>query len=122
LEFWTNKGLSYGTSVLGVPLHADITTLMCKRLTYIRVCVETDASKLLVKEFDLQCLNGMAITILAEYEWLLSKCSSCNVFDHNLATCLNNNNDKALMIKEAKKKKGGDGTTLAYNFQNHFQW
>jgi hypothetical protein len=35
---------------------------------------------------------------------------------------LNNNNDKALMIEDTKKKKGGDGTTLAYNFQNHFQW
>jgi len=23
-------------------------------------------------------------------------------------------------MREAKKKKGGDGTTLAYNLQNHF--
>jgi hypothetical protein len=47
--------LSYVASVLGVSLHADATTLMRKRLTYTRVCVEIDASKLLVKEFDLQC-------------------------------------------------------------------
>ena len=47
--------LSYVASVLGVSLHADATTLMRKCLTYTRVCVEIDASKLLVKEFDLQC-------------------------------------------------------------------
>jgi hypothetical protein len=56
LEYWTNKGLGYVASALGVPLHVDVTTLMRKRLTYARVCVEIDASKLLVKEFDLHCL------------------------------------------------------------------
>ncbi|KAF9684217.1 hypothetical protein SADUNF_Sadunf04G0094900 [Salix dunnii] len=35
--------LSYVVSSLGVPLHADIITLMHKRLTYARVCVEIDA-------------------------------------------------------------------------------
>ena len=89
-------------------------------LTYARVCVKIDASKLLVKEFNLQCPNGMVITISVEYEGLPSRCGSCNVFSHNLATCPNNNNDKASVMREAKKKKGGDGTTLAYNLQNHF--
>jgi len=90
-------------------------------LTYTRVCVKIDASKLLVKEFDLQCPNGMVITISVEYEGLPSKCGSCNVFGHNLATCPNNNNnDKALVMREAKKKKGGDGTTSTYNLRNHF--
>jgi len=101
LEYWTNKGLSCVTNALGVPLHAFATTLMCKCLTYIRVCVEIDASKLLVKEFDLQCHNGMVIIISAEYEWLPSRCSSCNVFGHNLATCPANHNDKAPMMEEA---------------------
>jgi hypothetical protein len=90
-------------------------------LTYTRVCVKIDASKLLVKEFDLQCPNGMVITISVEYEGLPSKCGSCNVFGHNLATCPNNNNnDKASVMREAKKKKGGDGTTSTYNLRNHF--
>jgi hypothetical protein len=125
LDYWTNKGLSYVVSALRVPLHADITTLIRKRLTYARVCVEIDASKLLVKEFDQQCPNGMVITILAEYEWLPSRCTSCNVFGHNLATCLNNNNNnnnKAPIIGEAKKKKCVDRTTSVYNLQNQFQW
>jgi hypothetical protein len=106
LEYWTNKGLSYVASALGVPLHVNATTLMRKRLTYhARVCVEIDASKVLVKEFDLQCPNGIIITILVEYEWLPSRCSSCNVFGHNLATCPANLNDKALVMEETKLKK-----------------
>jgi len=107
LEYWTNKGLSYVAGALGVPLHADVTTLMHKCLTYTRVCVVIDASKMLVKEFDLQYPYGMVITISAEYEWLPSGCSSCNVFGHNLTTCPSNHNDKAPMMGEAKMKKGG---------------
>jgi hypothetical protein len=71
----------------------------------ISVYVEIDASKLLVKEFDLQCPNGMIITISTEYEWLPSQYSSCNAFKHNLA----------------KKKKGVDGTTSEY-MQTQLQW
>jgi hypothetical protein len=107
LEYWTNKGLSYVAGALGVPLHADVTTLMHKCLTYTRVCVVIDASKMLVKEFDLQYPYGMVITISAEYEWLPSGCSSCNVFGHNLTTCPSNHNDKAPMMGETKMKKGG---------------
>ncbi|KAL9400933.1 hypothetical protein Peur_004782 [Populus x canadensis] len=43
LEYWTIKGLSCVASAIGVPLHADHTTLLRKRLSYARVCVEIDA-------------------------------------------------------------------------------
>jgi len=85
-KYWTNKGLSYIASALGIPLHANVNTLMRKHLTYARVCVEIDASKVLVKEFDLQCPNGIVISISSEYEWLPSRSSSYNVYRHNLAT------------------------------------
>jgi hypothetical protein len=55
--------------------------------------------------------NGMVITVSAECEWLLFRCSSCNVFDHNLATCPANHNDKSSMMGEAKMKKGVYGNT-----------
>jgi hypothetical protein len=67
---------------------------MRKHLTYARVCVEIIAFKVLVKEFDLQCLNGIVISFSAEYEWLPSRCSSYNVFGHILASCLANQNDR----------------------------
>jgi hypothetical protein len=64
LEYWTIKGLSGVASAIGVPLYADHTTLLRKRLSYTRVCVEIDASKT-VKEYDLRCPNGLFITISA---------------------------------------------------------
>lgn len=75
LEYWTIKGLSCVMSAIEVPLHADHTTLLRKRLRYARVCVKIDASKTLVKEYDLRCPNGLFITILADHEWIPSKCN-----------------------------------------------
>ena len=37
LEYWTIKGLSCIASAIGVPLHADRSTLLRKRLSYARV-------------------------------------------------------------------------------------
>jgi hypothetical protein len=48
------KGLSC------VSLHTDLITLSHKRLSYARVCVEINAIKLLIKEYDLHCPNKTA--------------------------------------------------------------
>jgi hypothetical protein len=58
LEYCNIKGLSCVASAIGVPLHIDHTTLLCKKLSYARVCVDIDASKMLVKEYDLRCPNN----------------------------------------------------------------
>jgi hypothetical protein len=52
LEYWTIKRLSCVAIAIGVPLYADHTTLLRKRLSYARVCIGIDASKTLVKEYD----------------------------------------------------------------------
>ena len=78
----------------------DHTTLLRKRLSYARVCVEIDASKTLVKEYDLHCPNGLFKTISAEYEWIPSKCSNCNVFGHTTALCATNNIDNLKVVAE----------------------
>lgn len=49
--------------------------------------MEVDASTELVKEFDLRCDNGEWITIKAEFEWVLAKCTTWGVFGHSIATC-----------------------------------
>ena len=87
LEYWTITGLSCVASAIGVPLHADHTTLLRKRLSYARVCIEIDASKMLVKE----------------YEWIPSKCSNCNIFGHTTALCATNNIDNLKVVAEGKK-------------------
>uniref|UniRef100_A0A2K1XI89 DUF4283 domain-containing protein n=1 Tax=Populus trichocarpa TaxID=3694 RepID=A0A2K1XI89_POPTR len=122
LEYWTIKGLSCVASAIGVPLHADHTTLLRKRLSYARVCVEIDASKTLVKEYDLRCPNGLFITISAEYEWIPSKCSNCNVFGHTIALCATNNIDNLKVVAEGKRNLGAMNSKSADNKQNQFQW
>jgi hypothetical protein len=122
LEYWTIKGLSCVASAVGVPLHADHTTLLRKRLSYARVCVEIDALKTLVKEYDLRCPNGLFITISAEYEWIPSKCSNCNVFGHTTALCATNNIDNLKVVAEGKRNLGAMNSKSADNKQNQFQW
>ncbi|KAI5568972.1 hypothetical protein BDE02_12G048300 [Populus trichocarpa] len=107
---------------IGVPLHADHTTLLRKRLSYARVCVEIDASKTLVKEYDLRCPNGLFITISAEYEWIPSKCSDCNVFGHTTTLCPTNNIDNLKVVAEGKSNLGAMNSKSADNKQNQFQW
>jgi hypothetical protein len=90
LEYWTINGLSCVASAIGVPFNTDLTTLLCKKLSYVRVCVEINASQVLVKEYDLRCPNGLFKIISADYEWIPFKCSNCNVFGHT-TTILSNN-------------------------------
>jgi len=118
LEYWTVKRLSCVASAIGVPLHANHTTLLHKRLSYTRVCVEIDASKMLVKEYDLRCPNGLFITISADYEWIPSKCSNCNVFGHTTTICATNNIDKLKVVAKGKRIVGAVNSKSADNKQN----
>lgn len=122
LEYWTVKGLSCVASAIGVPLHADLTTLLRKRLSYARVCVEIEASKTLVKEYDLRCPNGLFITISADYEWIPSRCNNCNVFGHTTAICATSKVDDRTMGAEGKRKIGAVNSKHADNKQNQLQW
>jgi hypothetical protein len=89
-ELWTSKGLSFVASALGIPLHADHVTLTRKRLSYARVCVEVDATKDVVRDFDVKCSNGEWKTIHVNYEWLPSRCNVCKVFGHDSSKCRSN--------------------------------
>jgi hypothetical protein len=122
LEYWTVKGLSCVTSAIGVALHTDFTTLLHKRLSYARVSVEIDASKTLVKEYDLYCPNGLFITISADYERIPSRCNNCNVFGHTTVICATSKVDDLTMGVEGKRKVGAVNSKPADNKQNQFQW
>ena len=43
MEYWTEEGLSFLASVVGVPLYADTATESRRRINYARVCIEIDA-------------------------------------------------------------------------------
>ena len=80
--------------------------MLRKRLSYARVCVEIDDLKMLVKEYDLCCPNGLFITILADYEWISSNCNNCNIFGHTTTICATNKVDNVTVVAEGKRKVG----------------
>jgi len=52
LSFWELVSLCVGwvssiASAIGIPLHTGLTTLMCQRLTYTRICIKINASKMI---------------------------------------------------------------------------
>jgi len=122
LEYSTIKGFSCVASAIRVPLQADHTTFLRKRLSYARVCVEIDASKTLIKEYDLRCPKGLFITISPDYEWISLKCSNCNVFGHTTTICAPNNIDNLKVVAEGKRNVGDVNSKSADNKQNQFQW
>ena len=108
--------------LLGSPFKLIILHFCVKGFSYARVCVEIDASKTLLKEYDLRCPNGLFITISAEYEWIPSKCSICNVFGHTTALCATNNIANLKVVAEGKRNLGAMNSKSADNKQIQFLW
>ena len=74
LEYWNAEGLSYLASAMGVPLFVDAATEGKRRINYARICVELDASKPLVKEFEVDIYDDNlevagTTTIKVFYQW-----------------------------------------------------
>ncbi|GAV80152.1 DUF4283 domain-containing protein, partial [Cephalotus follicularis] len=44
IQFWNKVGLSYIASVLGKPLHMDVTTMNRHALMFARVCIDMSAT------------------------------------------------------------------------------
>ena len=106
MEYWTEEGLSYLTSVVGVPLFADLATETRRRINYARVCMELDANKPMIDEFiidvpvandpDLVCDE---ITIKVSYQWKPPICSHCHIFGHSTVSCSLHHKDKEALPK-----------------------
>ena len=88
LEYWTAEGLSHLASVVGMPLFVDYAIENCKRLNFARICVELDAAKPLVKEFEAATLQSKsdASTSLSSrsriqvtFQWKPPMCAHCSL-------------------------------------------
>lgn len=95
VEYWTAEGLSHIASAVGKPLYADSLTEAKKRISYAQICLEIDANKELLEEFQLELEKKdpdtgepETVIIRAEYPWKAKRCSSCLVFGHLSAKCL----------------------------------
>ena len=94
VEYWTPEGLSSVASVVGVPLYAAEATENFRRINYARICIDLDASRPLVKEFEVithrfeqgSLVKGKAIIKVA-YQWKPPACLDCRIFGHYLEDC-----------------------------------
>jgi len=81
LECWTASGFSRIASTIGRPIHVDQATATKKRLDYARVCIEISAGDELPDEVIVK-INGDAVAVRVEYQWIPPKCTACKVFGH----------------------------------------
>ncbi|XVF65878.1 hypothetical protein PTKIN_Ptkin09bG0286400 [Pterospermum kingtungense] len=88
LELFSQQGLSYISSVLGVPLYMDKFTANQERLAFAKVCVLIDASKEIPAEIGVK-LRGVRVQVRVEVPWIPLKCSNCVQFGHSTKTCIN---------------------------------
>ncbi|GAV74639.1 DUF4283 domain-containing protein/zf-CCHC_4 domain-containing protein, partial [Cephalotus follicularis] len=87
VQFWTKVGLSYIASVLGRPLHMDLSTTNRYALTFARVCIEMSASSSFPNSVTLELEDGNTTIIEVEYPWKPALCTLCKVFNHSKKNC-----------------------------------
>ena len=88
IELWSEEGLSHIASAVGIPLYADAATEACSRVSFARICVEVDASRPLVEEFEVEVFqadgSSSLVTIGVSFQWKPPVCEVCKVFGHPL--------------------------------------
>ncbi|KAJ6424274.1 hypothetical protein OIU84_025125 [Salix udensis] len=81
---WSRRGLSLAASMVGRPLSCDEATFSCSRLDFARVCVEIDAARPLVHNFNINTpLSPDPLHIEVDFEWTPTRCTKCHLFGHS---------------------------------------
>ncbi|KAJ4827300.1 hypothetical protein Tsubulata_028259, partial [Turnera subulata] len=78
--------LSYLSSVLGKPLHADHDCSKIFKNDSANVCVQVDFSKPLLNDLKLD-INGETVIIDVHYTWKPSHCEFCKGWNHHEHAC-----------------------------------
>ncbi|GAV80177.1 DUF4283 domain-containing protein/zf-CCHC_4 domain-containing protein, partial [Cephalotus follicularis] len=87
VQFLTKMGLSYIASVIGKPLHMDLSTTNRYALNFARVCIDMAASSSFSESIILELEDGSTTTIGVQYPWRPASCTLCKVFEHSNKTC-----------------------------------
>ena len=74
IDLWTEEGLHYLASLLGKPIQIDEASLKGSRMKFARICVEIDASKEVMKKFDVDLGLEDPSKIQVEVPWKPIRC------------------------------------------------
>lgn len=70
VSFWSEDSLSTIRSVLGVPKYANECTTRVKRMEFVTVMIEVDATCELLQEVNIEGLGGIMLKQKVKYEFL----------------------------------------------------
>ncbi|KAF9601568.1 hypothetical protein IFM89_020424 [Coptis chinensis] len=100
-ELWTDNGLSYLVTRLGIPDSMDDATAHRKRLKYAKVSVKVESTAELPTFFDVEMGKDDIRRIAVEYGWIPKMCGNCKSFGHFTADCTRKtSNSKARGTRE----------------------
>ncbi|KAL1215260.1 hypothetical protein V5N11_017024 [Cardamine amara subsp. amara] len=94
-SYFSWKGLSFLSSVVGVPKKIHPDTLLCKKYDEARIFVEVDLTNQLPQSFRFKSSQGVTSEVLYSYPWLPPKCSICEKWGHTSEECIANPNKKS---------------------------
>lgn len=81
MGYWSAEALSKINDVVGKPLYTDKVTVGMERISYARVLIETNVSKVLPESIELIMPSG-AIQQRITYEWKPKFCNDYFKLDH----------------------------------------
>lgn len=105
LHMYSWEGLSFITSLVGVPVKLHSETIACTNLDEAKVFVNVDVSKTLPREITFS-KDGKQFTVAYYYPWLPERCKYCDKWGHNESVC-------AKKMKEKKRQKSASPNSKA---------
>ncbi|XP_039004038.1 uncharacterized protein LOC120130969 [Hibiscus syriacus] len=118
LELFSQAGLSYLASGVGIPISMDSVTTSKTMLEFAKVCVEIGVNDEIPKSIDVMLQDGQTSSVFVEIPWLPPRCKKCLIFGHNDKNCL----AKLLLLqpltKFGKKKEISCSTSTQIEMEN----
>ncbi|XP_042518471.1 beta-glucosidase 18-like [Macadamia integrifolia] len=112
------EALSAIGSVIEHPISSDVRTKTLERLSFVRLCVEVNASEELPFVAAIKDEEGHIFNQEIRYDWKPPRCNVCNVFGHSVEHCggapVVQQNWKTKLVWR-KKEDGGEPTLSAEN-------
>ncbi|XVF48419.1 hypothetical protein PTKIN_Ptkin03bG0188700 [Pterospermum kingtungense] len=109
LEFFTQRGLGYIASAMGLPQYMDRFTAERKILEYARICVEVDVTKKISKVIEVVRRNGTVVPVEVMVPLMPGRCLECNHYGHTNKSCPQNSKaveaSKKIWIPKKEQKK-----------------
>ena len=87
MQLWTEEGLSYVASSVGIPLYADTITEGMQRISFARICVELKVMEDYPKVIEVRMEDGSYAEVGVEYQEKPSSCVKCGIFGHGMVNC-----------------------------------